>query len=255
MMIAQEGMEATQKRMNMLLRLGCHFANVGRIPIRVLRAGRHAVKDYLLQRKKKKASPEEWLWQKNFSSFCAKNEDILARVEGHRSEGRTMDWKTEYEVEKVSFVRISTIYRILLARARFNVAFFQTPPPRHTGAIEDPRLRVARGETTSRCAGERRRERRPFEARTISFRRSEEPVRKDMVGHNFKVTVYDEWRACLVTELAAYYAPVPCESEATFALRDERTQRRDIQAQRKARWQKRVRSELWVAQSYTPNTQ
>ena len=66
-----------------------------------------------------------------------------------------------------------------------------------------------------------------------------------MVGHSFKVTVYDGRRERLVAELAAYYAPVPCESAPNFADQDERTQRKDIQRERRARWQKRQYSDLW----------
>ena len=88
-LISQEGMEAVQKRMNMLLRLGNNFANVGRIPWRVLRAGREAIRAYMNTRAKKKKTPEKWLWMKNFHSFAAKNEDVLARVERHRRGGNT----------------------------------------------------------------------------------------------------------------------------------------------------------------------
>ena len=247
MMISQEGMEAAQKRQNMLLRLGNGFANVGRIPIRILRVGREAVKAYLRDRRAKMKSPEEWLYQKNLTTFASANENVLHRVVAHREEGRTMDWKTEWSPERKNFWAISTIYRKLLARTRFNVWYFTRPG----GAAEvtEPSLRRDRLRTDS--AGRLRRP-RPFPAqRTVVFHRKETPIRPDLVGHNFKIRVYDIRRETLASEIAAYYAPVPCESEPTFGDRDPDTQRKDIQTQRKARWKKRERSALWVESPYT----
>ena len=238
MMISQEGMEATQKRQNMLLRLGNGFANVGRIPMRILRISREAVKAYLRDRRAKMKSPEEWLYTKNSTTFASANENVLHRVVAHREAGRTMDWKTEWTPEDTNFWAISTIYRKLLARARFNAAFFSSPPPeqhRHPGGRFETDLQLGRIP-------------RGFPGgRTVVFRRKETAIRPGIVGHDFKIRVYDTRRESLAAEIAAYYAPVSCESEPTFGDRDPHTQRKDIQKQRRARWEKRKRSALWVA--------
>lgn len=60
MLISQEGMEACQKRNNMLMRLGNNFSNAGRIPWRTMQAGMEAVRAYLKKRKDNMLSPEKW---------------------------------------------------------------------------------------------------------------------------------------------------------------------------------------------------
>jgi hypothetical protein len=246
-LISQEGMEATQKRMNMLLRLGCNFANVGRIPWKVYKAGRAAVKAYLEQRRKKMKTPEEWLWNKNFMRFAAENEDVLVRVDGHRRAGRTVDWLSEHVPEVQSFVAISIIYRILVARARFNRSFFSgARAPRWRGLTWAQRRTAEQTRSRAECASPRR---------VIVFNRREAPIKSHLVGHNFRVTVYDTRRESLVSELAAYYAPVPCQSEPAFEDRHEHIQRKEVQRQRRARWAKRQRSALWVAHPDRMDTQ
>ena len=241
MLISQEGMEAIQHRMNMLLRLGHNFANVGRIPWRVLKAGRECIRAYMADRKKKQKTPAQYLWWKNFLSFASKNEDVLARVERYRKEGKTMDWKTEWTPELANFRCISTIYRILLARARFNQAFFEE----RDATMPSPGVTPPAPTTCEEGSGRRRLA--PFPVRTIRFERVEEPVHKEQVGKKFCIKVYDARREQLVEELLAYYRPVKCQSEHTFADRPEYVQRKEIQAQRKERWAKRERSALWVA--------
>ena len=118
MAISQEGMEACQKRNNMLMRLGFNFANVGRIPRKKLREGREAVKAYLKERAMKMKSPAHWLWLRNLFSFFAHFNDVFERVERHKVEGRTLDWLTEFSPEWVSCVAISIIFGKLAAHHR-----------------------------------------------------------------------------------------------------------------------------------------
>lgn len=87
MAISQEGMEACQKRNNMLMRLSNNFANAGRIPWRILTGGRDAVRSYLQQRAANKKSPERWLWLKNLLAFVGHSNDIFARVDWYKKTG------------------------------------------------------------------------------------------------------------------------------------------------------------------------
>ena len=100
-----------------------------------------------------------------------------------------------------------------------------------------------------RCNANDHRAKRAFPAeRSITWQRSEPTLHADLAGRNYCVAVYDERRERLIAELARYYAPVPCQEESTYALRDPATQRKEVQRQRHARWLKRtVDPTLWVA--------
>ena len=171
----------------------------------------------------------------------------MHRVVAHREAGRTMDWEDEWTPEDESFFAISRIYSILLARARFNLAFYERDPE-HEAMVTDETTAGDRRETDA--AGNARRAKAFPAGRTVVFHRKETPIRPGLVGHDFKIRVYDTRRESLASELAAYYAPVLCQSEPTFADRDPRTQRKDIQRQRRQRWAKRERSALWSASDY-----
>ncbi|KAL1515173.1 hypothetical protein AB1Y20_004241 [Prymnesium parvum] len=227
MLISQEGMEACQKRANMLMRLGNGFANAGRIPWGVLRAGKDSVKAYLANRKRQQKTPEQWLWWKNLVGFASTYHAVLERVEDHRRAGRTLDWTGQFVPEWESCRAISTIHRKLLARARFNLAAYHP-----SMADETPHIVP-----------------REFPTRRIFWTRSELPVRPelDLVGQTFSVVVYDAHRERLIEEVAAYCAPVRCQQESSFPLRSPEVQRKEIQRQRRERWRKRERSSLWVA--------
>ena len=49
----------------------------------------------------------------------------------------------------------------------------------------------------------------------------------------------------LADELAAYYAPVPCEDHFVSDL-ENHARRKEIQRARRKRWAKRARAEWWV---------
>ena len=118
MLISQEGMEACQKRNNMLMRLGNNFSNAGRIPWRVIQAGVEAVRTYMAERKKKKKSPAEWLWWRNVMSFFTTFKDVFERVETYKREGRTLDWRTEFSPQWVSCIALTILVCRIKARAR-----------------------------------------------------------------------------------------------------------------------------------------
>ena len=199
MAISQEGMEACQKRNNMLMRLGCNFANVGRIPWKVWQAGREAVRAYLDERAAKKKSPQEWLWRRNVLSFFSSFNDAFARVEKCKRERRACDWKTQFSPEWVSCVAISTIYRIGTACARRRAA----------------RARMTR-------------------IWSYTWRRVEQPIKDELAGRCYRVRVTDARTFLIAKDIAEYYAPVPCESRESFALMCEAAQRKEIQRERRA---------------------
>lgn len=120
--LCQEGIEGCQKQNNMFLRLGNNFANVGRIPYKVLKAGRDAVRSYMEQRKQNTSSAERHLYMKQLMSFFAEWYDEFTRAEEYKSKGRTADWKTKYTPAWLSFVCISTIYRIIAAKRSWDKA-------------------------------------------------------------------------------------------------------------------------------------
>jgi hypothetical protein len=133
MLISQEGMEACQKWCNTLMRLGNNFANVGRIPWAILKAGRERVKAYMQDRAKKKKSPEEWLWRQMFKSFASRHSRPIERVDEYRRIDKTLDWETEFVPEWESCRAITKMYVILRAKVRFNLSFF-APGSRRNGA-------------------------------------------------------------------------------------------------------------------------
>ena len=93
---------------------------------------------------------------------------------------------------------------------------------------------------TKLCARYRFDKSAKVQAKVIDWSRRED-------GRTFKVKVYDEKRAQLVEELKAYYAPVPCQSDAVFSEYSPEMQRKLIQRERVRRWAKRERSKLWVS--------
>ena len=88
MLLSQEGMEASQKRLNMVMRLNNNFSNAGRIPYVVKRAGLAQVQAYLKDRKRKKAKPAEWLYWRCICSFFAAFSDAFAWAKACKTEGR-----------------------------------------------------------------------------------------------------------------------------------------------------------------------
>lgn len=120
--ICQQGMEACQKRSNAFARMSNHMANVGRIPLRIIRAGRDKVVSYLADRAKNLKTPECFMFMRQLMNFFATWYDNFEHVEELKREGKTCDWKTEYVPKWRSFVCISVIYRIIAAKCSWNAA-------------------------------------------------------------------------------------------------------------------------------------
>lgn len=247
-MISQEGVEACIKRQNMLLRMGNHCANVGRIPYNIWKAGLEVKRAYMEKRKRSMKTPAADLWWKNTLSFASKNDDVLKRVERYRLEGLTLDWKTQHEPQKVSFKCISTIKRIVRARLRQKVAW-------RTGTAGRPSWATTHEGTEHHVAekveDERKRPEVAFPAQwNVPWTRSEplcDPA-KCVVPRNFTVKkVTNTHTEALCAEIVAYYAPVPCQGKPNFSDWAPHVQRKEVQKQRVKRWQERKRSALWVA--------
>ena len=217
MLISQEGMEACQKRNNMLMRLGNNFANAGRIPWRVLQGGAEVVRAYMKTRKENMLKPEKWLWLRNIFSFFSANSELMTRVETYKKEKKSIDWEAQFSPEWVSCIVVTIIYCRLRARRLFNKSY---------------------------------RERRlPGNGEILSWQRTEPAKARWMqLPRAFTVRVYDGHRKAIVNELMNYYAPCTCEQSATFSEMNPETQRKAIQRERRQRWNARPAvAGLWVA--------
>ena len=81
------------------------------------------------------------------------------------------------------------------------------------------------------------------------WRRAEEPISSQYVPRReYAVQCTDARTHAIALDIQQYYAPVPCESRASFGLMDVDAQRQEIQRERKARWAKRARRAHWVVQ-------
>ena len=81
-LISQQGMEGWQKMLNEVLRLGNGFANAGRIPRIVLRAGEARRAQYLLRRAARKPSPARWVSEQaalQTQAHCSETLGVQAR--------------------------------------------------------------------------------------------------------------------------------------------------------------------------------
>jgi len=212
MAISQEGMEACQKQNNLFMRCCNNFANAGRRKWSVVQQGPAAVREYLLQRKKKMKTPEQWLMLRNLTAYTARHSGPFERVEQYKCAGRNAPWTTAFSPAWDSFWCVSTIYRKL--RGGWKVS----------EAVPCPRRQVTW----------RRRE--PRLERSIDI---------DMTRCHFRVDIKTVHGENLADELAAYYAPVPCEDHFVSDL-ENHARRKEIQRARRKRWAKRARAEWWV---------
>ena len=114
--ICQEGMEATQKSSGVLMRMSSKFANVGRVPIAIIRAGKDALVAFMRRRLQNVKTPEQFLFLRQLCSFYANHYDKFKHVTELKQSGKAVDWQTEHVPSWRSFVCISIIYRICAAK-------------------------------------------------------------------------------------------------------------------------------------------
>jgi hypothetical protein len=91
-LISQEGMEAWQKKLNEILRMGNGFANAGAIPKDVKRAGKAAVQAYLLKRAKDKPSSAQWIYEQAMLQQHAYMANVWAARDELHKEGASIEW-------------------------------------------------------------------------------------------------------------------------------------------------------------------
>ena len=210
MLMSQEGMEACQKRQNMLMRLSNNFANAGRIPAVIKRAGLEAVKAYLKQRAAAKKSPEKWLWWRNQKSFYSYFYDVFSRVKAHKAAGRVVDWESEFVPSWRSFRFLSAL-RI------------------HGGA----RLHLGRAETQDVATSAK------FEVDWLTAGSKWKESAKVTISVETKTT----YGAELLAEIRDYYAPIETPRLADDASDDVR--RGEVEKLRRKRWREREQAAHW----------
>jgi len=216
-LVCQEGMEGYQKRQNMFLRLCNNFSNAGRIPWAVKVAGEAVRLAYMKARKLGMKSPVEWLWTRNVMGFFAEFSEVIELAQTLKAAGNTVDWVASFVPSWYTFM----VCRKITGRYRAWAKIKNSPPA---------------------------------PARTVSWKRRDDSLnpearpwlmgirqQREEASPTFSVrakTVYGEG---LAEELAAYYAPVPCEDKLAADI-DGETARRLIQRERRKRWKNRVQA-------------
>ena len=96
-LMCQEGMEAWQKVLNDILRLGNGFANTGAIPKDTTAAGEAAVAAYMAKRAADKPNDAHWVYNQVILQQHAEDADVLKRLATlAATPGRTVLWRSEY---------------------------------------------------------------------------------------------------------------------------------------------------------------
>jgi hypothetical protein len=91
-LVSQEGMEAWQKKLNEVLRLGNGFANAGAIPKDVVRAGEAAKAAYIAKRLADKPSSAQWIYEQAMLQQHAYWQSTIAARDLLDKEGETIEW-------------------------------------------------------------------------------------------------------------------------------------------------------------------
>ena len=91
-LVSNEGMEAWNKKLNEILRLGNGFANAGAIPKIVKQAGQAAINSYMETRKNEMPSEPQWVFEQSLLQHHAHVSDSLAAVSELRKAGKVIAW-------------------------------------------------------------------------------------------------------------------------------------------------------------------
>ena len=92
-LISQEGMEAFQKKLNEILRMGNGFANAGAIPRRVHEAGEAEKAAYMERRASDKPSEPQWIFEQAMLQQHAYMAEVTAASEDLRTRGEVVTWE------------------------------------------------------------------------------------------------------------------------------------------------------------------
>jgi hypothetical protein len=96
-LLCQEGMEAWQKVLNDILRLGNGFANVGAIPKSTTAAGEAAVEAYMAKRAADRPNDAHWVYNQATLRQHAEDADVLKQLATlAATPGRCVLWRSEY---------------------------------------------------------------------------------------------------------------------------------------------------------------
>tara|TARA_B100000795_G_scaffold244218_1_gene208624 strand:- start:185 stop:1270 length:1086 start_codon:yes stop_codon:yes gene_type:complete len=114
-LLSQEGMEAWQKVLNDILRLGNGFANTGAIPKKVHDMGEAAELAYMRKRAEDKPDDAHWVYNQALLGQHAYDADVLKRLaELEAMPGRVVLWRGEFCVWWKRYMAAG----IILARLR-----------------------------------------------------------------------------------------------------------------------------------------
>ena len=91
-LVSQEGMEAWQKKLNEVLRLGNGFANAGAIPLTVIQAGEAAKCAYMAKRAEDKPSSAKWIYEQAMLQQHAYMNDTIVDMNDLEEQGKKISW-------------------------------------------------------------------------------------------------------------------------------------------------------------------
>jgi hypothetical protein len=110
-------MEAWQKKLNEVLRVGNGFANAGAIPKRVKRKGKAAIQAHMAKRAAEKPSSAQWVFEQGMLQQHAYMTDVLAAADDLRKKDRTVSWD-DFNTYWRRYMVCAAMRCRLLARAR-----------------------------------------------------------------------------------------------------------------------------------------
>ena len=117
-LVSQEGMEAWQKKLNEVLRMGNGFANAGAIPQDVRELGQAAIDEYMTKRANDKPSNAQWVYDQGLLQQHAYMSGTLSAADQLRKERKTLTW-VEFTTYWLRFMVAARMRCVCLARARW----------------------------------------------------------------------------------------------------------------------------------------
>ena len=117
-LVSQEGMEAWQKKLNEVLRMGNGFANAGAIPQDVRELGQAAIDEYMTKRANDKPSNAQWVYDQGLLQQHAYMSGTLSAADQLRKERKTLTW-VEFTTYWLRFMVAARMRCVCLVRARW----------------------------------------------------------------------------------------------------------------------------------------
>lgn len=110
-------MEAWQKQLNEVLRMGNGFANAGAVPKKVKRKGKHAVEEYKSKRAADKPSSAQWVYEQSLLKQHAHMRDTVVARDLLQKEKKKVSWD-DYSKYWCRYMVCAAMRCRLLARVR-----------------------------------------------------------------------------------------------------------------------------------------